>query len=161
MTQTSHQFVIDSSVLIEAHRRYYAHDLLPGFWDVLANESRVCSIDRVFRELENHKDWLAEWAKQHKTWFLSTDNQRTIDQYVKIVNWVNSVPRFNLKSKKDFFDGADSWLCAYASAFHLTVVTQEISESFSPKVKIPDVCDQFGIPCINTFEMLRALNIVF
>lgn len=33
-------FVLDTNVLVEAHRRYYAFDLVPGFWDALVESAR-------------------------------------------------------------------------------------------------------------------------
>jgi hypothetical protein len=44
----------------------------------------------------------------------------------------------------------------------LTIVTQEVSAPESKKeVKIPDVCDAFEVPCIDTFEMLEKLGAQF
>ena len=28
-------YLLDSNILIEAHKRYYPFDVVPGFWDVL------------------------------------------------------------------------------------------------------------------------------
>ncbi len=33
-------FVLDSNIFIEAHRRYYAFDICPGFWDSLRSGFR-------------------------------------------------------------------------------------------------------------------------
>ena len=43
-----------------------------------------------------------------------------------------------------------------------TVVTNEQSAPESRReIKLPDVCDQFGVQRENTFAMLRALNVCF
>ena len=47
-------FVLDTNVFIGAHRRYYALDLCPGFWECLTHycyENRLRSIDRVRDEI--------------------------------------------------------------------------------------------------------------
>ena len=49
-----------------------------------------------------------------------------------------------------------------AGEHELTIVTQEVSAPESKKeVKIPDVCDAFEVPCIDTFEMLEKLGAQF
>ena len=43
-------FVLDTNIFIEAHRRYYARDICPGFWECLihfALAEKLQSIDRV------------------------------------------------------------------------------------------------------------------
>ena len=36
MDQEYPLFVLDTNVFIQAHRRYYAQDVCPGFWECLA-----------------------------------------------------------------------------------------------------------------------------
>ena len=36
---TNPVFVLDTNIFIEAHRRYYAQDLCPGFWECLRYHS--------------------------------------------------------------------------------------------------------------------------
>lgn len=48
------RFVLDTNVLVEAHRRYYAFDIVPSFWRVLielADKGYIISIDKVKNEL--------------------------------------------------------------------------------------------------------------
>ncbi|MDE2795692.1 MAG: DUF4411 family protein [Gemmatimonadota bacterium] len=61
-----------------------------------------------------------------------------------------------------FATGADGWLVAYARVHGATVVTNEQSAPESRKeIKLPDVCDRFGVLRANTFAMLRALHVQF
>ena len=67
MNQDHPFFVLDANIFIEAHRRYYAQDLCPGFWDCLTHfsiERRILSIDRVRDELFVSQDRLVEWVKE-------------------------------------------------------------------------------------------------
>lgn len=44
----------------------------------------------------------------------------------------------------------------------LIIVTDELYDAdIRKKVKIPNVCRQFAVECINTFAMLRELGIRF
>lgn len=62
-------------------------------------------------------------------------------------------------AKVQFADVADSWLVAYAKAYNCIVVTlEEYSKDKRNRILIPNVCKAFGIPYVNTFEMLRQLN---
>lgn len=56
-------------------------------------------------------------------------------------------------------DLADPWLVAYAKANNCTIVTYEKSEpNRKSRIKIPEVCNQFGVRYINTVGLLRELN---
>lgn len=58
--------------------------------------------------------------------------------------------------------GADPFLiaCALADWQARCVVTTEASKPTARRGnrRIPDVCKQFGVPCINTFELVRVLD---
>ena len=159
------KFVLDANVFIEAARRYYAFDLAPGFWESLIRQTkngRVQSIDRVKKELERGKDQLAEWAKGDFDFgFDSTDEVDVIELYSEIVNWVQSQNQFTGAAKAEFARGADGWLVAYARVKGSIVVTQEVlaPPEAKIKVKIPNVCQAFNLPYVDTFEMLRRLGV--
>lgn len=80
------RFVLDTNVLVEAHRRYYAFDIAPCFWRVLlelADRGHIVSIDRVKDELMNsgQEDALNKWAlSEFDHWFASTENEEVFCQ---------------------------------------------------------------------------------
>ena len=159
-------FVLDANVFIEAARRYYAFDLAPRFWDCLvdhAKNGRIRSIDRVSHELERGKDKLATWVKSHFSHaFEMTDEPDVIETFGEIMRWVQSKPQFSLPAKKDFANGADGWLVAYAKVNGYVIVTHEIlAPDARRKVPIPNVCMAFDVPFVDTFEMLRKLGVRF
>ncbi len=48
------QYLLDSNVLIQAHRMYYPFDVVPGFWTKLidlSNRGVIRSIDKVKRDV--------------------------------------------------------------------------------------------------------------
>lgn len=133
-------FALDTNVLIEAHRRYYAFDLVPGFWDALVDCARhgaVKSIDRVADELKRggetgKHDALALWAQEHAgDIFVTTDDPDVIAAYAEVMGWVQAQPQYIDAAKEDFAAGADGWVIAFAKAKERTVVTLEASSPLS------------------------------
>ena len=158
-------YVLDANVFMEAARRYYAFDLAPGFWRGLeqhASMGQIKSIDKVKQELDKGKDDLAEWADtKFKDAFVTTNRQDVIDVYARIVAWVAGRDQYTDAAKHKFASGADGWLVAFAVACQCVVVTQEMPAPHARNtVKIPEVCDEFGARYVDSFTMLRTLNIV-
>ena len=78
-----------------------------------------------------------------------------------VSGWVQAGD-FREDAKRIFLAGADPWLIAHASAHGNTVVTHEVHrDGQKNKVKIPTVCKALNVPCIRTFEMLRAERVRF
>jgi len=159
-------FLLDSNVFIEAKRRYYAFDIVPGFWTNLvqhADSGQLMSIDRVKHELELGQDELSHWVKHDfANGFASTNQSSVIGNYTDIIEWVNAEIQFLDAAKSDFARGADGWLVAYAKDRGYILVTHEqFNQDIKRKVPIPNVCQQFGVTCVDTFEMLRQLGVTF
>ncbi|MCA1931982.1 MAG: DUF4411 family protein [Calditerrivibrio sp.] len=162
------RFVIDSNVFIEAARRYYSFDFGTKFWDFLveqAKEGVLCSIDKVFNELNkgDKTDLLKQWANdKFKNYFYPTNNNEIINSYKEIIQFVaKKNNQYSQQAIDEFLSEkvADAWIIAFAKHNNLIVVTHE---SFNPsskkKVLIPNVCKDFNIKYITTFEMLKELN---
>ena len=159
-------FLLDSNVFIEAKRRYYAFDIAPGFWTNLiqhADNGQLMSIDRVKRELELGQDELADWVKHDFAHgFASANDAGVIACYSRVMNWVKNQAQFLEAAKADFAKGADGWLVAFAmDEGHILVTHEQFDQYIRRKVPIPNVCQQFGVTCVDTFEMLRQLGITF
>ena len=159
-------YVLDANVFIEAARRYYAFDLAPPFWESLvrhAGNGQIRSIDRVKQELERGNDELADWAQNHfRQAFASTDDAAVIQCFSDIMTWVQAQNQFSEPAKAEFASGADGWLVAYAKVNGCVVVTHEVLASDARrKVPIPNVCQAFDVPFLDTFEMLRRLGVRF
>lgn len=160
------RYVLDTSVFIEAARRYYALDLAPRFWESLvehARTGRVMSIDRVQEELGRGKDGLASWANERfGSAFVPTDSPQVIAGYREVMEWVQSQDQFSDAAKADFASKADGWLVAYARASGCVVVTQEVlNPDVRRKVPIPNLCEAFHVHWVDTFTMLRKLGVRF
>jgi Domain of unknown function (DUF4411) len=159
------RFVLDTNVFIEAHQRYYPFDVCPGFWRALIHQheaARVFSIDRVKKELNDGKDRLSDWANDRapKGFFKQTADRAVIECFQTMVTQVSGEDQYLEVAKRDFAAVADGWLVAYAKENGLTVVTQEVYDpGAKKKVPIPNLCELYGVQCINTFAMLRTLEI--
>ena len=159
-------FLLDSSVFIEAYRRYYGFDICPGFWDCLLHhrsEDRLLSIDRVRDELRQGGGLLADWANQNASGlFTSSREPLVVAEYGNVMAWVYGNAQFLGQAKADFASGADGWLVAHASVHGRTLVTQEVyNPNIKKRVPLPNVCREFGVVTAHTFRMLRQLDAAF
>ncbi len=160
-------YVLDANVFIEAARRYYAFDLAPKFWESLlhhASNGLIESIDRVKKEeLDKGNDELKDWAdSQFNHAFRSTDEEDITESYGKVMAWVQGQSQYTDAAKSEFANEPDGWLVAYAMAKGRTVVTHEVlAPDAKNRVKIPNVCEAFGIHYVDTFAMLRELGVRF
>lgn len=162
-------YLVDSDVFITAENLYYSFDICRGFWRSMLHhhrEGRVFSIDRVRAELLAGRptEDLVRWVRERLSdgFFVPTDTDAVVRAYTEIMIWVQGHPRYLDHAKATFAAGAGGWLVAYAQVHGAVVVTNEQSAPESRgEVKLPDVCDQFGVERENTFSMLRALDIHF
>lgn len=165
------RFLVDSNILIEAHKAHYAWDFCPGFWDALVAghaAGRVLTIDRVKEEIEKGKDWISTWAVNDvpTTCFAATKTDAAvIGVWTQCQTWASgrTSPSFTPEALLDFarVETADAWLVAYAAIHKYVVITHEISEpQRRNKVKIPDACKVFGVAYDTPFQMLRELGTV-
>jgi hypothetical protein len=158
-------YLLDANVFISAARLYYAFDIVPGFWNALAqqaNHGNIISIDRVCDELNRGDDELVTWINGQFNSFVSTDNPEVLGKYRKMMMWAYNQPQFTDAAKDEFAraDYADPWIVAYAAAHNCVVVTlEELKFDIRRKIPIPNVCKAFGVDYINTFQMLRSLKI--
>lgn len=162
-------FLLDSDIFITAKNLYYAFDICPGFWVSLIRyhrEGRVFSVDRVRSELlaGRKTEDLVQWVHDDvpSTFFLEVDTDEVTTVYTEIMLWVQRHSNYLDRAKAKFATGADGWLVAYAKVHGAKVITNEqpAPESKSD-IKLPDVCNQFGVTPENTFTMLRTLGASF
>ncbi|PKD20589.1 DUF4411 family protein [Salegentibacter salarius] len=165
------RYLLDTNYFIQAHRSYYPLDVVESFWvrtKELAKNGHIISIDKVKKEIydkASHEDELKIWCGDNleNEFFNSTDI--ALPQYIQIVQWVNSMRhQYHDSAIEEFLqaDLADPWLVAYAMKENLVIVTYEKSAPDSKKrVKIPEVCNRFGVRFIDTIGMMRELNSKF
>lgn len=153
---------IDSSVFIEGKKGPYGFDIAPRFWslldDMIAAARITCPI-RVYDELRSVPDELKDWGQARRESGLFVEPSAVVQKaFATIVEYVTQHYPDN-QDRRRFLDRADPWLIAHAMAQGGTVVTLEGRVTgISQQVRIPNVCDQFSIRCITTYDMLRELG---
>lgn len=160
------RYLLDSNTMIEAKNRYYQMHICPGYWTwvLRANASgEVASIDSVKKELRDGNDNLAEWVKGNSHLFIDESDDPTQAAFTEVAEHVASLAHtMNPGALEDFLAKADPWLIAKARVLDAVVVTHEQSNpSIRRKFTIPNVCDHFGVKCLDTFELLDKLEAKF
>jgi hypothetical protein len=155
MSTNSPKYVVDTCSFT-ALQRVYPTDVFPGVWDLmdkLANEGILGSVEDVMEELKTQDDFLYKWAKLHKEIFLPLNSEIQIEA-TKILSVHDNL--VDLKKRKS---GADPFIIATAAVISGSVVTEEKPSGGPQKVKIPDVCKVYKIPCITILELLREAGL--
>lgn len=161
-------YLIDSNVLITAHRFYYSFGICPGFWEGLLGSheaGEIVSLDRVKDELSQQGDALADWISKDgpTSFFEKSDGADVVTEFAAMMQWAQDANRFKPEALTEFASVADAWLVAYAKVKSLTLVTLETlrDPNVKKRVPIPNVCGEFGVKCVTTFEMLEELGMKF
>ena len=157
-------FCLDSNVFIEAKNGPYGFDIIPGFWkwiDDQSEKSILYSTKSVYNELVSGSDELSKWIKERKDSNLFKEPNNEIQNiFTQIANYV--VENYASQYSEVFLSGADPWVIAHAKIYESTVVTREKFLSGKPKkIKIPNICQAFDVPYIDTFELLRKTGAQF
>ncbi len=163
------QYCLDTNVYVEAHRRYYAFDIAPGFWDGLerlVKAQMICSPLMVYEEIIDSGDELAQWAKANKDNLFLPPDDPTQDAFRDIADLVERL--YEPQHVQKFLSDADPWVIAHAKAHGLSVVTMESRRDenqsktgrVSGKIKIPNVCERVGVVPKDTFALLREQKVI-
>lgn len=156
-------YLIDANVLIRAKEDYYPLDRIPQFWQWLIQQGIAGVIKipwEIYNEITNGEDNLAKWVRQK-----DVKNALLLDENLKS-NLLHNVLNRGYRVKSTVKDlkkiGRDPFLIAYAcvNKAQRVVVTKEVSKPSrkGSNHKIPDVCANLGVKCIDDFELYRKLN---
>jgi hypothetical protein len=158
------KYLLDSNTYIQAKNFYYGMDICPAYWDWLDQQFQlgtVASVDMIAKELKDGNDELAQWVKDRPEHFIKNDDDETQSVFTEIVQAVVSGD-YNPGNRDNFLAKADPWIIAKAKTIGATVVTHEsLLAPNTRKVKVPNICHQFDVPCLNTFQFLRELEARF
>ncbi|MFN8565705.1 MAG: DUF4411 family protein [Anaerolineae bacterium] len=156
--------LLDANCFIEPFLHYYGFDVCPGYWSWIEQQNvagELFSIDKIKDELTEKGDDLSDWADtKDDTFFLPVDNA-TLVEYARIITWVNA-QNYTNPAKRRFAAGADPFLIAFALAHGHIIVTHETHEPLRRnKVKIPNVCLQFGVNWMMLHDFLKSKGVRF
>jgi len=157
-------YCIDTSSLIEMKERYPMDvNTFKPLWvnmEKLIKDDRLIAPLEVRKEIEKGDDELKKWVKNKKKLFVRPDKK----QLEKAKEILKNYPFLADSGKPDLVK-ADPWLITLAiernneeqdkldfSSNEFIVVTEE---SKTNPNKIPAVCRNYGIECINLIELFR------
>jgi hypothetical protein len=160
-------YLLDANVLITAHNLYYPVDAVPEFWDWLIHQGETGAIKMPIETLEEvrdggtdaERDLLFAWVQDraNRIAILFEDDVRP-----DLVQRVLGHYAADLIDDELEAIGRDPLLIAHALAdpANRTVVTTEVSKPRLQRQnrRVPDVCRDVGVPCCDTFTMLRSLH---
>jgi predicted nucleic acid-binding protein len=159
---TPDKYCLDSNVLIQAWTTYYSPAICPDYWSVLndlGHQRKILVPNMVFEEIIRTDDGLAKWLK-------SSDIPR-LPQDERVINCWKAILAKD-PSHKFLVDNirqrsiADPWVIAHAINEGACVVTKENKETArTTRIKIPNVCENMGVPWVNDFQFIQELNIRF
>lgn len=158
--------ILDANVLIDAHNKYYAIDMVPEFWEWLiysAEQGLLAMPLETYEEVKGgadvKPDLLHDWVRRNE-----------VEQALILGEEVDPalIARVTHAYAPDLTDteveqlGRDPFLIAYAlvDSRARCVVSNEVSKPSKQRAnrKVPDVCRDFGVSCCDTFTMLRQLG---
>lgn len=151
------KYVFDTNIFINLQRRQPI-DIYPSVWikiGELMEEGIIISSREVYDEISVGGDVLEEWAKKRREYFLPSE--------VSIQKRVRGI----LHSHRGLVEGgkkknsADPFVVALAQELKCKVVTEEARTGNKNSPKIPDVCDEYKIGCIDFVGFSRELKLAF
>ena len=116
---------LDAGAFIRPNRDgFYSLDLAPTFWQMLeqrGNEGLIANPMRVYQELANYGDSLADWAKERRDLGLFVvPDQNGQAEFTRVADYVTQ--NYQGHKAQKFFGVADPCVIAHAMAGNSTVV---------------------------------------
>ena len=162
-------YLLDANTLIDAKRDYYPISRVPEFWEWLVFYGEKGNIKipiEVYEEFsdtkdkDGKKDELAVWSEQSEVREALLLNEEAEQDLVARITYGGYVAN---PTDDDLVKiGRDPFLLSYAlkNLEKRCIVSTEVSKPSKKGAnrKVPDVCGDFKIRCINNFQMFRELN---
>lgn len=149
-------YCIDASSLISAWYERYKPNRFPKLWDQLdqlIGEGRLVSSLLVQAECAKRSPELAEWLGNRAHMFLPPD--AAIQERMRHIT--NTYSGLIMAGKEKF--AADPFVIATAEVHGFTIITEE--RGVESLRKIPGVCRDMGLPCINLVALFDAEDWTF
>jgi hypothetical protein len=154
---------LDANIFIEANNTFFNMDITPSFWVWLEKQLKagvLISSSLVYAEIVGKDDLLKKWASVRKGAYWPEPDQDVQAAYRDIAKSVEDKYENSSPAKVgEFLAKADCWIIAHALAKGGTVVTRESKvDKTSQTPKVPNVCEKFDVPFIQTFDLLKLLK---
>ena len=160
----SGKYCTDANIFIECWNRNYPFDIFPSLWEKVAPlQNNIILIKPIYDQIvpkekrDRERDPLSIWLGENH--FIKTP----IDNETKKLS-LELEARYQITDQSKGVDQEDLALIAYAKIKNKIVVTLEGQQKQKPKkkknYKIPLVCNEEGVSCVNFIEMIEDLGIV-
>lgn len=171
------KYLIDANVIITAERFYYPKVVFSNFWDQFANftkEGKLVFLDVVVNEIlkgdsDEYENVENKWIRKNVQGSELKTLPSLLVHYQQVINRVSRMANYTEAAKAEFArsDAGDAWLVSAAKYFQenadvASIVTYEKpAPGSSKRIKLPDICDLYGVKCITPVEMLRQEGVRF
>lgn len=162
------RYCLDANVFIQSKNDYYPFNVSPAFWEFLEQkfaDNTLYSVSAVFEELQDHNDEITTWSKYISKFGSFVE---PTDEVYKVFSSISQYVEDNWKEapREEFLNSADPMLIAQAKVDNSELVTFEIrninlhlaNKPYRSDVKIPDICDVFGVKCTRVFDILKKFK---
>jgi hypothetical protein len=153
-------YVFDTSSFSVIFKSFYPARF-PTLWSLLndlVKSGKVFSVHEVFNEIESRNKEALQWVKDNKSIFQIPSQEEA--EFIKDIFSAKNGHFKNIIGKDKILKGgfcADPFLIASAKIKNSCVVTEE-SNNGSTGSKIPNICDHFGISCLNLEKFMEKEN---
>ena len=146
-------YSIDTSALLEGWVRAYPPEHFPAVWErieELVYDGELLASQAVLWDLKKKSDDLYDWCTANEEMFVPIDDQIQETMHDIMTDYPKLVDTRTGKS------GSDPFVIALAQIYEptLTVVTAEQGGTLN-RPKIPFVCQEKGIDCINLLGLIQ------
>jgi len=167
------KFCLDANALISSWYRDYPKTVFPSLWNKLVEiKSRIVLIKPIYYEIEpvisaDNKLPVVEKKRKYplRMWLAENGFE---SELVKIDDKINNASlllekEYEITTASKGANQNDVTLIAYAQITNNTVVTLEAKQPNKPdkisNYKIPLICEEQDVKCINFIDMLEKLKI--
>jgi predicted nucleic acid-binding protein len=151
-------YSFDTSAILNGRRDLFRPKVFHSLWAHIEDAivaGQIRSVDEVRNELQRRDDDAKRWADTQGDLFVPLE--LPIQQSAAQI--LNVHPR--LVSQGGRRSGADPFVIALAMVHSGTVVTEETARGNLTSPRIPDVCGDPGVPCLNLMEYIETQGWIF
>lgn len=156
--ETEKKYILDANCFIEPWNKFYSYSFFAHFWDEFVRRSCDKNIifvqQEVYDEIFKKEDALKSWIEKQDLKIAETDLRLT----KSATNINNRFPKLVKEVKGRSM--ADPFVIAFAKQESATVVTLE-HKGTEDKPKIPYVCNELGVRCIDLFDFIKEVGVKF
>jgi predicted nucleic acid-binding protein len=155
---TDEFYSFDTSAILNGRRDLFRPTVFQTLWAQIEDAivaGQIRSVDEVRNELNRRDDDARQWADAQGDLFVPLE--LPIQQSAAQI--LNLHPR--LVSQGGRRSAADPFVIALAMVHNGTVVTEETARGNLTSPRIPDVCGDLGVPCLNLMGYIEAQGWTF